>query len=131
MTSRRSRRQDRWYTYMVTISPCRLKDYVNPTDLKDLISLLKLKLPGLKTYEPYNYELGSKYRQLHIHFMASHPTMISYRDNCRLNINGAKFFVKWTNGSSKTLLSYCNKESHPIKQSQTLLEHYYRHHYSF
>lgn len=130
MASRSSRRQDRWYQYMITISPCALKKDISPKILLEAVHLLKLKLPHLIT-ESHNFELGRKYGQLHIHLMGISPTMVSYRDNCRLTISGHNLFVKWVYGKSKGLRDYCNKESDCIRQSQVLAEHYYNHNYGF
>lgn len=66
------------YTYFVTISPIRKKDYVTKEELDDAYDTLLSKLYGIPTILKKVYELDNKYFSLHIHFILKVPYALKY-----------------------------------------------------
>lgn len=115
------------YRYFVTIQKSQVKDYVTEDELNNVFNILKAKNPKMVEIHIV-YELGKKYRQLHIHAVVATNKPIFFRDNCK--INGFRLF--WKNVYSNAVHEYMQKDvCNSYQQEELFIENYSNHHYLF
>ena len=76
--------------YGVTVSKHQKTDYVDKSDLDQVLTELKLRLNTLNILHQ-RYENSGKYRQLHVHTYCKLNEYINYRDHCSINGFHVKF----------------------------------------
>lgn len=117
------------HNYMLTIAKHQVKDYVDKSDILEVLHLLKLRLPYLETTDVYSYEISPKYRQLHYHGVVRSPRRIHYKENNTLN----GYRLQWSPiYNMESTMAYIYKDAiNRFRQEQILDDNYYSHNYGF
>lgn len=111
------------YIYEVTISKHQKKDYVDESNIHDVISKLKFKNTTLYLIDKV-YENSGKYSQLHLHGTALSNKPIYFKENNSI----LGFRIQWKRTYLNRLKGwhkYCHKEiNSKYAQENTLLENF-------
>lgn len=118
------------YCYAITISKHQKKDYVDKSELNDVLTILKQRNTTLNIHS-YVYENSGKYKQLHFHGTGQATVPIYYKKNC--SING--FRIEWKLMKSATdrarWSKYISKEAYNRYAQEHILEENYYHYNNF
>ena len=109
------------YTYFITISPIRKKDYVTHETLEEAYALFLKLCPYITIYKKV-YELDNKYFSLHLHAFIGSCNNIYFRPLIKKFTSQFKsqlFYKKVYN--IKGLLKYMNKQSKNQYEEQNMI----------
>lgn len=116
------------YTYLLTIAKCQKLDYVEPNQLNNVMTWLKLRQSTLKV-DHCTYENDGKYRQLHMHSIVTVKRPVYYKYN---NKHGG-FFLDWKPiHDLDGAIAYVYKHAYnKYEQENIITDNYVRNHYMF
>lgn len=121
------------YSYAVTISKHQKKDYVDKSEIENVLSILIRNNDGKKlSFGPVVYENSGQYSQLHLHGVCTSVTSIYFKENC--SIDG--FRIQWKRIHSRVdydkWIDYITKEvRNQFDQNDVLICNFYNYNYAF
>lgn len=113
--------------HFLSIEKHRVKDYVSQEELDSILEILFARVPGKLLMR--TYELGKKYRQLHMHCIVAMSRPFKYKENS--SIGGFRLYFKRVY-DMEGVLRYMRKDAtNDIAQCNILTQNYIRHNYAF
>ncbi len=113
--------------YFVTIEKSQKKDYIEATELHMVKKELKNRFPSLLVYKS-TLELGSTYRQLHLHLLLRLSEYLLFKNNSQI-LGFRLFWVPIYNMIGVD--SYLKKCTLQYTQNDIKNLNFYNHHYGF
>ncbi len=119
--------KDNYKHYFLTIQKAQKKDYVEATELRMVQKELKNRFPSMQVYK-LTLELGSKYRQLHLHLLLRLSEYLLFKNNSK--ILGMRLF--WRPIFNMAGVNhYLEKDTDRYTQQDIKNLNFYNHHYGF
>ncbi len=123
----KANRLHNWFHYFITIQSSRKKEFVSPDDLLNIKRSLKTKFSKLQVYKSV-FELGSCYKQLHLHLLLRLPHSVYFKDSSKM-LGYRLYWRKIYDLSS--IDHYLEKDSRQYTQNDVITLNHLNHNYGF